>query len=364
MFGAGFALGSRQLASGLAGIFSTALLISVSGADETARLAPNGVNVREQLNGRMTAQLTFIEPRPSAWRPVVGAPIIVFIGSTRRFAGTIDELDEALVTQRDNSVSQIRVTCVDWNQIPQRFAITSRSYSALTAGAIVSDLLAVFLADDDILNTGVVAGPTLTTYDIKDKTVADVLTDLSEISSHIWSISPFKIMAFMPTQLSTAPFSLTASNATLRTVTMRRSRDQYRNVQTVRGEGAVLATVTNAAQITARQAIEGGSGRYERIDNDTAITTAAHATSKATGLLRRFDSVDTLIEAETERDGLTPGQRLTATFEDLDISGTFLITDVEWELLPLAQTRYRYRIKASSGEVRAPELDFWKRAIG
>ncbi|MGH9603763.1 MAG: hypothetical protein ACRD24_15390, partial [Terriglobales bacterium] len=120
MFG-GMALGSRAFASAQQGVISDAIVITVSGVDETSRLDLPSLRVQERLNGRMTASLGFFEQRPSSWRPIIGAPVTIFLGSTRRFAGTIDELGEVMLQEHEDSMSHMAVECVDWNQIPQRF---------------------------------------------------------------------------------------------------------------------------------------------------------------------------------------------------------------------------------------------------
>lgn len=358
MFGA-FSFGSRQLASGMAGVVSTAMIVTVNGEDVTARIAAGAVHLLEVLNGRTTAALAFLVKRPSSWRPSVGQTIQLFLGSIKRFAGTVDQRQERQLMERDEEWDEIDIDCLDYNLIPQRFFITSRSYSGQTVGAIVSDLVATYLAADAI-TASVTPGPTLTTYDIVDKSVAQVLDDLSDISGHIWSISPYKVLDCHPNELSTAPFNPSSMNSTVRTVRARQSRDQYRNVQIIRGATGILQTRTDTAAITERQGVEGGSGRYERFESDESAATAAQANAKADGLLSRYAQLDTEVSFETDRDGLRPGQRLTLTFPDLDVSGTFLVTEVDWEVVYTTESTYRYRVKANSGEVRVPWVNFWK----
>lgn len=363
MFGSGFGLGSRQLASGLSGVVSTALLVVLAGEQANARLSIYDFSVSEVLNGRMTASITFIEPRPSSWRPVAGTPIMVFIGSTRRFAGTVDSVNETPLVDKSVTSNKLVLDCLDYNHVPSRFVVTSDSYPSQSAGATMRALITSKLAADSIFIDGVTDGPTLPAYDIKDKNLAQIFDDLSGLASMIWSIGPYGVMEFRALELSIAPFDVTAANGFGRQVTALNTREEYRNVQIVRGSGAILVTRTSAAAITARQAVEGGSGRYERFVSDDSITTTAQANAKADGLLARYGQIDTEVEFETDRSGLRPGQRITLTFSSLGVSGSYLITQVRWSLPPGPGKVHRFRVTANSGDVRIPWLSFWKHVI-
>lgn len=86
----------------------------------------------------------------------------------------------------------------------------------------------------------------------------------------------------------------------------------------------------NATQIAARQAVEGGSGKYQAIREDRNISTLAALSSLAEGELRDKGGDFITIEFSTRVAGLRPGQRIDIDLSFHSINEEFLIESVDY----------------------------------
>ena len=110
--------------------------------------------------------------------------------------------------------------------------------------------------------------------------------------------------------------------------------------------------------ITARIAVEGGSGIYEAIDEDASIDDLNLAVDKAIGLLRKYGTIQAVVEFETDDDGLQAGQLIELTLAAHSLSGLYLIDSVQIEDVETATLRYR--VRALSGESLGGWVNFFK----
>lgn len=124
--------------------------------------------------------------------------------------------------------------------------------------------------------------------------------------------------------------------------------------------GPVTTKLVDAPGIAARQAIEGGSGRYEVVDQDSSLDGLEVTVAKARGDLRRFGTLDNLIEFETDLVGLAIGQTVTVDLPQLDLaSASMLITSMEVSLFGIEQRRHR--VRATSGELKGTYQEFFSK---
>ena len=109
-------------------------------------------------------------------------------------------------------------------------------------------------------------------------------------------------------------------------------------------------TVTNPAEIAARQAIEGGSGIYENAINRPDLLTIAAGLQVAQSLLDSYDSIAQTVTFWTYNDGLLPGQLLYLISERLDLNAHFLIQQVQglFEKTNDPGNHFRYQITCVS----------------
>lgn len=124
----------------------------------------------------------------------------------------------------------------------------------------------------------------------------------------------------------------------------------------------------DAAEVTARQAIEGGSGMYEAVDVDASLEGGDVVIARGAGLLRQ-NRLSAEAEFETEDEGLDIGQLIPVDFPTLGLSAVeMLITSLELTQIspdvtssPVAVGLRRYRISCTSGEVKNHFKEFWMR---
>lgn len=133
---------------------------------------------------------------------------------------------------------------------------------------------------------------------------------------------------------------------------------------TVQYEGRMRlkARMSDPVQIAARQAIEGGSGRYEAMDSAEGLDGLSLIIDKAKGLLRRNGTPALDLAFETDEPGLDLGQQLTVQIAALGAPMTNVTTQIiEFELWGWGGGRVRTRARCSTGEVRNTETDLYRR---
>lgn len=115
-----------------------------------------------------------------------------------------------------------------------------------------------------------------------------------------------------------------------------------------------FATAENSTQITARQAIEGGSGLWESVENSTDVETIEEAEAIAQALNERYadSGVPQEVTFQSFVDGWQPGQLVALDLDRPAASGNFLVTDVTIDehqgSLRAATPFLKYTVKCSS----------------
>jgi hypothetical protein len=127
---------------------------------------------------------------------------------------------------------------------------------------------------------------------------------------------------------------------------------------TYRGWYDVVVLVTDEAEITLRQAVEGGSGWYEVADDEPYLGSATAAIQWANARLRRYARMPTTITFDTWEPGLRPGQLLTVDVPDLGLAGDYLIEEVR--LSYLTGQDWLYSVRAVSGEAVGGWVPFFR----
>lgn len=91
---------------------------------------------------------------------------------------------------------------------------------------------------------------------------------------------------------------------------------------------------SNSAEIAARAAIEGDSGKWEQVTSVPGISDPATAGALATGLLARSDTIPTVIQYDTYRSNYAIGSKLTVNVPWHGINGTFTVQEVHAREVP------------------------------
>ena len=113
------------------------------------------------------------------------------------------------------------------------------------------------------------------------------------------------------------------------------------------------ASDEDADQITARIAIEGGSGRYETADNVADMLGSDTIDNYITGMLSKFGVMPNTVQYQTDTAGFLAGTLQPTTLDRIDVDGAsidenYLIENVSAK--DIGQGRLRYSIKSASGE--------------
>src|SRR6185295_9501914 len=112
---------------------------TISGIDRSTMVQPKTIKITDELNGRNTLELQLVDKVGSAYRPIVGEPVLMQWDSVTIFAGTIDEYSETQVNNLSDCWYTVR--CVDWNQRAD-MNLVAAEYINQTLQAIVADIVA------------------------------------------------------------------------------------------------------------------------------------------------------------------------------------------------------------------------------
>lgn len=117
----------------------------------------------------------------------------------------------------------------------------------------------------------------------------------------------------------------------------------------------LVVKVLDEVEIQARQAIEAGSGIYERIDSDESIEDRELAATKAAGLLRKYGAIPESVAYTTYTHGIRAGMLQTILRSEDAVDGEYLVVDVTmtWSV---DRNGWVIRVQTTSGE----ELGGWR----
>lgn len=121
----------------------------------------------------------------------------------------------------------------------------------------------------------------------------------------------------------------------------------------------IIVDVESSDEIDDRAAIEGGTGVYTEVENDTRIDSRDLALVKADELLRRFGVIPVTVSVTTQRFGLRAGHLIEIVNPGLGIDEQLLIERVQ--VRHLGALVLEYRIDCISGELLGGWVEFFKR---
>ncbi len=125
-------------------------------------------------------------------------------------------------------------------------------------------------------------------------------------------------------------------------------------VITYYGEYSIMVVVEDAAEIAARQAIEGGTGIVETIDDEPDLVSVVDAAMSGEAKLTHFGVIGKQFNFTVWDWGLSPGQLVSVTYAEYGLTAeNLLIESVDIE--EASPGFLAYRVKATSG----PEVGDW-----
>jgi hypothetical protein len=129
-----------------------------------------------------------------------------------------------------------------------------------------------------------------------------------------------------------------------------------------RGTFDLVSVVEDSAAILERQSVEFGTGRYEQVHTDDNIDGQDLVQEKGLSLLRRYASLDDVVQFEVDTEGLDVGQLLSINVPELGLVDSFLITniDISW----VSPDLRRFIVTATTGELKGQFQDFFAQLLG
>jgi len=113
-----------------------------------------------------------------------------------------------------------------------------------------------------------------------------------------------------------------------------------------------------------RGVIEGGSGVYVNVQEETNVDDRALARERVEGLLRRFSTIPQRVRFSTMLHGFHAGQRLPADIPRHGVSGFYVIHKLSFDLIADDPDRpFRYMVDATHQTIRGTWTDWYKRLI-
>ena len=122
----------------------------------------------------------------------------------------------------------------------------------------------------------------------------------------------------------------------------------------------LIGAARNPDAVLERQAVEGGSGLYQHVEDREEIERAEGARERAESLLRRFGRIDRTITGTTLVRGFHPGQVVQVHLPEHGLHHLdCIIAAVEYREVALA--RWHYQLTIVSGEAVEGWSAFWKK---
>lgn len=311
------------------------LTLEINGVDKTGLLNVNSLSVSLQSDHIRSCNFTLIT-EASTYLPKVGQDIKVKIDGNVKFGGTL----KTISISGFGSKKKARCTSDGYNHIPARRTITS-SWDATTAGAIVSGLITEHLATEGITAGTINTGATINEYDAVVSSIKDVFDYVAEASGFKWYINDSKQLNFLQEDTVVNAAHDIIYNGTFKDyniVDYSESLENYANKQFVRGglgdDGYIVKTsVDDSTEISARATIEGGSGVYGDIINNSAIETSTDATTAANNGIKKKSIIPGTLIFESYSQEWVPGTKLKVNLPEYGIATDtyFLIENVEYE---------------------------------
>lgn len=437
------------------------LVLTIAGVNRSSIYRSASLNITDDLNARNTCDFQLVDVDNSV-NLAIGEEVIITYDELKIFAGTIEEVVENFPGTFSDVTKFIGVTCIDFNQIADRHLIAN-NYDAPNQkmGEVVSRIISDYLQADGIHEGVIEEGSNLGKATYNYTKVSDALSNIAEMIGFMWYIDYDKRLHFRSRIGTTAPVNLSDTSHDYMKLSLRRSRDNYRNIQYLRGgteisenkrtetiggdggrrnfpvsqaigsqpqvyvsilgltgayiqqtvgiknqeegkqwywqsgsasitqdssepvlEGPVqdfsnpdyvrvvynpiipiIMGGTDHEQIAARQAVEGGSGIYEAIEDDSRISDSDLAFMRISGLLDRHANIPEIVDVMMDLTGLQQvfrsGEIQRIDLTKFGLAGDYLIDSVS--LTDRGDSELRYDYTALSGNSLGSWTDWFRK---
>ncbi|WP_094550229.1 hypothetical protein [Petroclostridium xylanilyticum] len=306
------------------------LILTIAGEDKTAILKSKTLHIKRCAEGRNECSFSLITPY-ATYSPPIGAEVIVTLDNRLCFGGVIKERRLKRLNSRGVIYSSIKVSCQGYNHIPRRRTIQYNPDN-ISAGQAVRYMIENVLSEEGITEGVIEDGITLYNYDANCKPIRDILDDLAEACGFKWYIDDHKALHFLrEEEVIEAPYSLIEGGAftDFGEVEVTDTLEGYRNKQFVKS-GDMVVVVENKNEIQARATVEGGTGVYGEVMENTTVQSNADALALADELLSRYGQhIPATLSFSTFTWGFDGGQRLHVDLPSFGASGSYLIEQLD-----------------------------------
>jgi|CXWL01.1.fsa_nt_gi hypothetical protein len=313
------------------------ILTELNGVDARQLIRVGSLRIQDTLGQPVTASFAIVNPTAP---PVVGDKVRIFYHSQLIFAGTMDRVQKV---SPDLQTFEYQVDCLDWTQTLMRRKV-QRNFTYAPIQNVLDSLLDNELIDEALTIGTIESRATLPLVDSRSGKALDVCRDMAAATGQTFYLSFERSIEMRSTLVPVAPLVLNETTVLLDGTQVTTDRETYRNVQRVLVTGTPrvknqdpLETVQerrNADQIAARQAIEGGSGIYEEVEDITHPTSndgveiALLGISYARLRLATNGTPRTTARCRARGYGFRAGQMATVELPTFGLSGTFAVQRV------------------------------------
>lgn len=337
--------------------------LEINGVNRTTWFDRASLQQEETVGQPATCDFVLINPSS---RPQPGDRVRIRYYSEVLFAGMIERI--ALTPNSPHTKLAYACTCKDWSVLLLRRKLR-RNFTNLPVANIVDTLLDNELAGEGFTLGTIDIGTTIPLVDVRNARAFDVLRDVGGATGQSVLIDAEKRIHFLAGTTVTAPRVVT--NDTVESASLVEDLETYRNVQTVIVTGTpasqnedaqtVVIERSNADQIAARAAIEGGTGRVEDIEEVTHPTSNAGADLALLGIgyanlrLATSGTPRRTLRVQMRGYGFRAGQFASVDLPGENAAGTWLIQRVSYEGQFGRYLIYALELVPSSRQQRAYE---------
>jgi hypothetical protein len=131
---------------------------------------------------------------------------------------------------------------------------------------------------------------------------------------------------------------------------------------TYQGLFPIIISTQRGPEVAARRAIEGGSGRYSRVEERSNIETIDAAIAAAQACLDRYGSITSSVTCYTDTPGFAPGQLSSVDFPQHGLAADYLIESISAEWAPGTDSIH-YTVHAISGDTFGGWQEYFRRLM-
>lgn len=131
---------------------------------------------------------------------------------------------------------------------------------------------------------------------------------------------------------------------------------------TYQGMFPIIVSAQRGEEVEARRAIEGGSGRYSRVEERSNIETVDAALAAAQAILNRYGKISDVLTCLTDQPGYAPGQLVPIDFPQHNATGEYLIESLKAQWVG-GQDQIWYTLKCISGDPYGGWQEYFRRLM-